>query len=434
MTDPSARPAGSEPDTSSVDLDRLDLSDPFWWGRGADSRAAAFKKLRDERPIAFFDEFEVPGFPRGPGYWALTRFDDVVTVSRHPELFCSGKGTDIADLPIDIAEFYGSMVNMDAPRHTRLRKLVNGSFTPRMVARIDEDVRVKVRGVIADVAGLGECDFVEEIAARLPLRIICEMMGIPEESWQRVYELTNIILGVGDLELTPDIGTLMGASLEMAALASTVGEDRLADPRDDLVSALMHAEVEGERLSPVQLASFFILLAAAGNETTRTAISHGMLLLQRHPDQRADWAADPAEVGPTAVEEIVRWSTPVIRFRRTVTADTELSGHRFREGDKVVMWYESANRDERHFDDPYRFDLRRHPVDHVGFGAGGPHFCLGANLARREIRLMFEEIFRWLPDLEITTEPDYLQSSFIHGIKRMRCRFTPTDVPAVAAA
>jgi len=423
----------SPPGSSPPDLDSIDLSDLTMWTHGSDARAAIFQRLRDDRPVAFFEEVEIPNFGRGPGYHALTRFDDVMTVSRHPEIFCSGKGTSIPDMPIEIAEFYGSMINMDAPRHTRLRKIVNRSFTPRMVARIDEDVRIKARNVIQEVAEVGECDFVEEIAAKLPLRIICEMMGIPQESWHRIFELTNIILGAGDPEFTPDFATLMGASMEMVSLASAVGEDRLANPQDDLVSAMMHAEVDGERLSVMEMGSFFILLAAAGNETTRNAISHGMRLLTDEPAQRADWAANFDEVAPGAVEEIVRWATPVIHFRRTVTEDVVVAEHQFHEGDKVVMFYESANRDERHFDDPYRFDIRRTPNDHVGFGAGGPHFCLGANLARREIRVMFGEIFRWLPDLQITTPPDHLWSGFIHGIKRMRCEFTPTAVPALEA-
>ena len=419
------------PDTTGIDLDALDMAGDLemeLWSHGSETRAAMFKKFRDERPVTFLPEAEVPGLGQGPGFWSVTRFDDVMAVSRHPELFRSGAGTNIIDLPVELLEFYGSMINMDAPRHTRMRKIVNKSFTPKTVARIDEDVRIKARQIVAEVAPLGECDFVERIAAQLPLQIICEMMGIPREQWQRIFELTNIILGAGDPELTPDFATLMTASLEMVMIAQAVGEDRLANPRDDLVSALMHAEVDGERLTTAEMASFFILLAAAGNETTRNAISHGAWLLQNHPDQAAIWRADPEAVSPTAVEEIVRWATPVVHFRRTATEDTELGGQRIAAGDKVVMWYESANRDDRHFADPYRFDVRRTPNEHVGFGAGGPHFCLGANLARREIRVMFEELFRWLPDLEITGPPDHLRSAFIHGIKRMPCRFTPATV------
>jgi cytochrome P450 len=403
------------------------LGDMDWWAHGSEVRAEMFGRLRDEAPVAFAAEPEIPGLPHGPGFWNVTRHADVMTVSRHPELFCSGQGTNIIDMPVEIGEFFGSMINMDAPKHTRLRMIVNRSFTPRMVNRIDEDVRTRARAIVARIADRGSCDVVTELAAPLPLEIICEMMGIPPEQWQRIFELTNVILG--DEESTPDIGALMGAAIEMAQIAQAVGEDRLANPQDDLVSAMMHAEVDGEALQPMEMASFFILLAAAGNETTRNAITHGIRLITEHPDQRERWQADVEAVTPTAVEEVVRWATPVIHFRRTATADTELGGVPIAAGEKVVMWYESANRDERAFDAPFTFDVTRTPNEHVGFGAGGPHFCLGANLARREIRVMFEELFRWLPDIHAVGEPTYLRSSFIHGIKHLRAEYTPATVP-----
>jgi cytochrome P450 len=309
---------------------------------------------------------------------------------------------------------------------------VNRSFTPRTVARIDEDVRRKARAIVARVAPAGSCDVVTELAAPLPLEIICEMMGIPRDQWQRVFELTNVILG--DINSTPDLGALMGAAVEMAEIARAVGENRLAEPQDDLVSAMMHAEVDGEALQPMEMASFFILLAAAGNETTRNAITHGLRLLTLHPDQRDRWSADVEGVSPTAVEEIVRCATPVIHFRRTATADTRVGEVEIAEGYKVVMWYESANRDPRAFDRPDEFDVTRTPNEHIGFGAGGPHFCLGANLARREIRVMFEELFRWVPDIHTVGDPTWLRSPFIHGITAQRAEFTPTEVPAEALA
>ena len=411
------------PDTSGIDLDNLDLTDPSLYLGGAAGRAGLFKKFRDDRPVAFLPEPEIPGFDTGPGFWSLTRYDDVMHVSRHPEIFCSGKGTNIPDIPVEISEFMGSMINMDAPRHTRLRLIVNKSFTPRMVQRIDDDVRDKARAIVARVADRGSCDIVSEIAGPLPLQIICEMMGIPEEQWLRIYECTNVILG--DETTSPTFEVLMAAVMELAMIAQSVGEDRLANPRDDLVSAMMAAEVDGERLAPMEMASFFILLSAAGNETTRNAITHGVHLLTLHPDQREDLRTNFDELIGGAVEEIVRYATPVVHFRRTATEDTMIGDTAIAEGQKVVMWYESANRDERHFDDPYRFDIRRTPNEHVGFGAGGPHFCLGANLARREVRVMFEELFRQIPDIESTGEPDWLQSPFIHGIKHLDVGFTP---------
>jgi methyl-branched lipid omega-hydroxylase len=234
-----------------------------------------------------------------------------------------------------------------------------------------------------------------------------------------------VILGVGDPEYVSTLEELMGAGMELFQYGLTLAQDRMDNPQDDLTTTLMQAEIEDEngrhKLTPGELGSFFLLLVAAGNETTRNAISHGMLALTRHPDQRALWTADPVAVSDTAVEEIVRWASPVIHFRRTAVADAVVGGQEIKAGEKVVMFYNSANRDERQFTDPYKFDVTRTPNEHAGFGAGGPHFCLGANLARREIKLMFEELFRRLPDLEISGEPDYLQSAFIHGIKRMPC-------------
>jgi cytochrome P450 len=405
-------------------VEDIRLADQEFWTLPDAQREAAFGVLRAERPISWHEEFEYPGLPKGPGFWSVTRWEDLWTVSRTPEVFISGKGSNIGDLPLELLEFFGSMINMDTPRHTKLRLLVNKGFTPRMVARVEEMVRQRAVAIVDRVAPLGECDFVNDIAAALPLEIICEMMGIPPTDYRRIYELTNTILGVGDPEFASTIPELMGAGMELFQFAQALGSERLAQPRDDITSALMHAEVDGQRLTEQEFGSFFILLVAAGNETTRNAISHGMKALTDWPDQRRLWQADFERHRATAVEEIVRWATPVIHFRRTASRDTVLGGQAIKEGDKVVMWYNSANRDDGKFADPYRFDLAREPNEHVGFGAGGPHFCLGANLARREIAVMFEELFRRLPDIEISGEPAMLLSAFIHGIKRMPCRFT----------
>jgi cytochrome P450 len=420
--------ASEAPDPSGIDLDTLRWDDPEMW-IGLD-REAVFAAMRAHHPVLWCDEPEIPGFGQGPGFWSLSRYADIMEVSRNPQRFVSGQGTTIPDMPMEIAEFFGSMINMDAPRHTRLRLIVNRAFTPKRVAQIDDQVQAKAEAIVAAVAEKGECDFVPEIAAKLPLEIICDMMGIPPSEYQRVFELTNIILGAGDAEYTPDFMALMNASVELSQMAQELGRHRLEHPADDLTTALMLAEVEGEdgtvqRLSAEELGSFFILLVAAGNETTRNAISHGMYALTTHPDQRRALAADFEAAIPGAVEEIVRWATPVIHFRRTATEDCVIGGQQMAAGDKVVMWFSSANRDEDVFAEPYRFDIARTPNEHVGFGAGGPHFCLGSNLARREITVMFRELFRTLPDIEITGEPAYLQSSFIHGIKRMPCAFTP---------
>ena len=412
---------------TGVSANEVDLSDPGFWARPNEEREAAFAALRREKPVAFFEEpeYSVANLPPGPGYWALTKFDDVWHASRHPDTFSSAQGVNIGDMPPEIAEFFGSMIAMDAPRHTKLRGIVQRGFTPRHIARIEDYIKSTAARIVDRVAPMGECDFVTEIAAQLPLQIICDMLGIPAEKHQRVFELTNMILGVGDPEYSTTIEQLMASAMELYQLAMDLGQERLDDPQDDLTTSLMQAELDGERLTTQEFGSFFILLTAAGNETTRNAISHGMKALTDHPDQRRRWMDDLAGVGPTAVDEIVRWASPVIHFRRTLTKDVEIRGRQIRAGEKVVLWYGSANRDEDHWDRPFTFDVTRKPNDHVGFGAGGPHFCLGANLARREIQVMFEELFTRLPDIEVTGPPEMLQSSFIHGIKRMPCAFTP---------
>jgi cytochrome P450 len=411
--------------TTRTSVDDIDLSDPEFWIQPEADRNAAFALLRREKPVGFFGELRFEEMDAGTGYWGLTRHEDVWWASRHPEVFMSGRGVNMQDLPIEIAEFFGSMLAMDAPRHSQLRGLVQRAFTPKHIKQIDDYIEVKAKEIVDGVAGLGECDFVTEIAAQLPLQIICDMLGIPASQHQRIFELTNIILGVGDPEYATSLEGLMAAATELYQYAFELGGARLKDPADDITSSLMHAELDGVRISAQEFGSFFILLVAAGNETTRNAISHGMKALTDNPDQRAIWVNDFDRVAPTAVDEIVRFATPVIHFRRTATRDIELGGQKIAEGDKVVMWYCSANRDEAKFANPDAFDVLRPANDQVGFGAGGPHFCLGANLARREMTVMFRELFTRLPDIEITGPPDMLQSAFIHGIKRMPCRFTP---------
>lgn len=406
--------------------DDVNLSDFEFWLRPEEEREEAFRLLRAERPVAFFEEPEFENLPPGPGYWSLTKYDDVVFASRHPELFCSGQGSNIGDMPPELMEMLGSMINMDAPRHTKLRLLVNKGFTPRMVARIEEYVHDIARECVADIAAKGSCDFVTEVAAPMPLRIICDMMGIPREDNEFIFQQTNHLLGGLDPEYNESIADMLSGGWNMWNYAQELGALRLKEPQDDITTALMQAEVDGERLTAAEFGSFFVLLCTAGNETTRNAIAHGLLQLTRNPDQRR-WVLEDTETRMApAVEEIVRWSTPVIHFRRTATQDVELpSGrHAFKEGDKAVLWYNSANRDEDQWDRPYEFDAGRTPNEHVGFGGGGPHFCLGANLARREIRVLFEELFRVLPDIEATSEPDMLQSSFIHGMKHLTAEFT----------
>jgi cytochrome P450 len=423
--------------TSSVD--QIDLSDLEWWTRSLDEREEAFALLRAERPIArhvmpAFDSPEAPALSQPETeYWSVTRHADLVEASRQPALFCSGKGTNIMDLPQPFLDFFGSMINMDDPRHARMRRIVSRGFTPRQLELLRADVEGVATEIVDEIAGKGSCDFVTEVAALLPLRVIIDLMGIPRSEEKFIFDRTNVVLGFTDPEYVDDLenpmavmGALLQAGQDLANIVSELARDRAKNPQNDLITALITSEVDGERLTPEELASFFILLVVAGNETTRNAIAHGMTLLTEHPDQRVRWLADLDGLAPTAVEEIVRGASPVIHFRRTVTQDgVRLGDHEFSEGDRVVLWYWSANRDEKIFTDPFRFDIGRSPNEHVGFGGPGPHFCLGAHLARREITVMFKELLRRLPDIHTTAAPERLRSNFINGIKHLPAEFTP---------
>ena len=406
----------------------LDLSDTEFWGRPLAERDAAFARLRALDHPAFFAEPDTP-FPKGPGYYALVRHSDVTEASRHPDVFCSGYGaTQIPDVPAEFNEYFGSMINMDDPRHTRLRRIVSRSFTPRMIQKFEDDVQRAAGQVVSELIETGPCDFVQHVSARLPLKIICEMMGVGDEHYAMVLKNTNIILSGADPEFISEdmneaITQILTAGQELADLVTGLAERSQAEPGDDLVSALATANIDREQLTPAELASFFVLLVVAGNETTRNAISHSLNLFTRHPDQRELLLADfEGRIGP-AVEEIVRYVTPVIWMRRTVTRDAVMNGHAYRQGDKAALLYQAANRDDTVFEDPERFDIARSPNPHVGFGSAGPHFCLGAHLARREITAMLRELFSRVPDIRAAGEPDYLLSSFINGIKHLPCDF-----------
>ena len=420
------RPNGRAPDP--MPLADIDLGSFEFWGLDDDVRDAAFATLRRESPISFHAEPTLPGFPEGPGHWALTRYDDVFHASRHPQLFSSSPSIVIGDTAPEVAELFGSMIVLDDPRHFRMRSIVQKAFTPKMVGKVEEYVRDRARRLVTSMVEDhpdGTCDLVEALSGPLPLQVICDMMGVPEEDHAKVFRWTNVILGVGDEDVAATFEEFQQVAQNMAAYGMALADDRRSTPRDDLATNLVQAEVDGERLSDYEIASFFILLGAAGNETTRNAISHGVVALSRFPDEKARWWADMEGVTRTAAEEIVRWASPVIYMRRRVTEDTELSGVGMAAGDKVSMWYCSANRDDAKFADPWRFDVTRDPNPQVGYGSGGPHFCLGANLARREIALAFGELHRQIPDIVAVEEPAILMSPFIHGIKRLQVAWSP---------
>jgi cytochrome P450 len=415
--------------------DEIDLSDLEFWGRPWEEREGAFVTLRRERPLAHFDE---PDFgdspipmPPGPGFWAVTRHADIAHVSRHPETFLSGPGAvSIADLPQEMVDYFGGMISTDNPRHARLRRIVSTAFSPRVVRSIEDGIQRRADRIIDRVSPLGECDFVTEVAAPLPLEVICDMMGIAPADHPSVFRCSNVILSMGDPEYVPadqhPIEAVLTAGAELTALMQSLASHRLEHPTDDLTSALVNTNIDGEALTAAELSSFFILLVVAGTETTRNAISHGLLALTQYPDQRAVLQGDFETVAPTAVDEIVRWASPVIWMRRTTAHPTSLAGQDLGAGEKVLLFYNSANRDESVFEEPYRFDVRRSPNPHFGFGAAGPHFCLGAHLARQEITVMLRELLNRLPDIEAVGEPERLHSNFINGIKHLSCRFTPT--------
>jgi methyl-branched lipid omega-hydroxylase len=417
----------------AVDLDGIDLSDRDFWLRPPAERHAVFDLLRRQRPFAFFAEPEIPMLETGPGYYAVTRHADLDAISSQPAIFCSGQGAvSITDMPADLNEFYGSLISMDDPRHAKIRRIVSKAFTPRVLERLVGSVQEIVDDVLEQArrtaeAGDGTLDVVADIAAPIPLRVICDMMGVPDEDRALVLAQSNIVLSGGDPELIENqddpLTVFLEAGMALAGVMERLAAERVERPREDLTTALVTTEVDGEQLSHQEIASFFILLLVAGNETTRNAISQGVLALSEHPEQRARWAADPS-LNRTAVEEIVRWTSPITWMRRTATQDGELNGQPFSAGDKFLLFYAAANRDPDVFRDPHVFDLSRDPNPHFGFGAHGPHFCLGAHLARREIAVTFRGLFERLPDLEVTGPPDRLRSSFVNGLKRLPARLT----------
>ncbi len=408
--------------------DQIDLSDPEFWARPLSEREGAFLTLREQKPLGFWAEpdLSAAGIEPGPGYYGVTKFDDIVEISRSPERFCSGRGaTSITDLPEFMNDFFGSMINMDDPRHARLRRIVSAGFTPRMLKKVEDGVAAIASTIVDDVVKNGAGDFVTQVAARLPLKVICDMVGIPASQYDTVFTRSNIILGATDPEYTEQgdptavINALLTAGGDLHALVSDLAAFRREHPTDDLTSALVNATVDGESLTDAELGSFFILLVVAGNETTRNAISHALQLLTENPEQRSILLRDVNGVMSSAVEEIVRVASPVIFMRRTAVVDTTLRGQDVKAGDKFVLYYWSANRDADQFENPFAFDVRRTPNDHVGFGGPGPHFCLGAHLARREISVMLRELYTRLPNVVASGEPDRLRSSFINGIKHL---------------
>jgi cytochrome P450 len=405
---------------SEVDLNNLDAFEKA-------TPHDQFKVLRNEAPV-----YRHVGAPGEEDYWCITKHEDLKLMSKSPQLFSSERMSALMrdPDPESLAMMRLIMINMDPPKHRVYRAIVNKAFTPRMMKGLEAAIDRMVDEIIDNVIEKGECDFVDDLAAPLPMQVICEMMGVPEGDRRAIYELGNKMVGFDDPELhdgirpegadDPDYNE---ASAEMFMYAARLAEKARAHPADDLATALLNAEVDGQKLSEMEFNSFFLLLAVAGNETTRTVTTNGMLDLIHHPDQRRKLQDDMSLLN-SAVEEILRHEPAVHSFRRTAMADTEIRGVPITEGDKLIMWYPSVNRDEDVFDRPDEFDVARSPNDHLSFGVG-EHFCLGANLARMELRKIFGGLLRRLPDIELAAEPRRLRSNFINGVKEMRVEFTP---------
>jgi cytochrome P450 len=406
----------------------IDLSNPELFQN--EEAHEAFRILRREAPVHWN-----PGTDEFNGFWSLTKYEDILFVSRHPEWFISSKG--IAGPGLRHPErFPGatnagnvSIITMDPPRHVKMRRLVNKGFTPRAVNAMEPQIRRIASEILDQLDGKETCDFVLDVASQLPLAVICGMMGLDRKDWPLMFELTNGVLGSGDPEYQTVVpeeqrGTLQAARMtseaarmRMMAFFKEILEERRRRPGNDLVSILVESEVDGEKLTEGDILAFCFLLILAGNETTRNAISGGLVALCQHPEERARLQADMSLID-SAVEEILRWTSPLHHMARQAVTDVEIRGQTIRAGDRVIMWYPSANRDEDIFPDPYRFDITREPNEHLAFGIG-EHFCLGAGFARKEIKVMFEELFRRYPDIQLAGPPERLRSNFINGIKHL---------------
>ena len=404
----------------------LSLFDPDTYRAGPPH--AYLARLRREAPVCWHEK---PGpevtcaSKLDTGYWVLSKYQDVIDVSRNPHLYSSAVGTAFlfdageGDLP----GLQAMLVNMDPPGHVKYRRLVQRGFTPRMVADLEPRIRAHSRRIVDNVARKGSCEFVSELACELPLVLICELMGIPEEDRKQMFDWSNALIGGDDPAMNAGADP-MQVSIQMWMYANALAQKKREQPDDTLISKYVNGEVEGMKISDFELNNFFVLLAVAGNETTRNATSHFMRLMSEHPDQFELLKTDLDRLLPGAIEEALRFSPPVVAFRRTALADNEIRGTHIRKGDKVVLSYPSANRDEEVFADPDHFDIRRSPNNHIAFGIG-EHFCLGANFARMQLRCILRELLTRLPDIRVVGAPKRQRSNLIQGIREMRVEFTP---------
>jgi cytochrome P450 len=389
---------------------------------------AAFARMRQEEPVAWVEE-------EGGGFWAVTKHADVEAVSRDFARFTASRGIRIEQMADDELEARRTMMEFDPPEHARLRRLVQPGFTPKVVATYEAAFRILAGHVLDEILPLGDFDFVTEVSRELPIRLLCRLLGVPEGDAGMLVGWGDQMISNADPEYTPVVIDKVDteeyrllpfrspAALEVFRYAEEIALERRGNPQDDIITTLLTAEPDGQPLTDLEFKNFFTLMMVAGNETTRHTISHGLTYLVAHPDQMEQLRESPDQLSVSATEEILRASTVTMHFRRTATQDTELRGRSIRAGDRVVMWYPSANYDEEVFEDPFTFDIRREPNDHLTFGTGR-HVCLGASLARLEVRVVFEEMLRRVASIELTSQPVRLRSNFINGVKHLPVHVT----------
>ena len=400
---------------------RFDITSHDFWSRPFAERDQIFAQLRTGDGLTWHRPFESLFGMEEPGFWALTRRADIAFVSQHPELFTSAEGVALSPMPAEIQRFASFFLSMDPPQHTVYRRLISSAFTPRNVRQIEDQIHRNAVAIVDDLVGAGDVDFVAACSARLPMLTIMDMLGVPGVDQPAVAYAAEKLFGMSDDEYATPEERAVDPVAQITLLSSTgveLAQFRRKNPGDDLMTSIVNAEVDGHRLTDEEIGAFLILLASAGNDTTKQATTHAMIALADNPAQR-DWLMEDFDerIGP-AVEEFVRWSSPVLQFARFATEDTEINGQPVHTGDKVGLFYCSANRDEAVFADPGVFDLSRSPNPHLGFGGGGPHFCLGSQLAKTELRNLFRELLTRLTTVEFG-EPDLLYSNFVHGVKRL---------------
>ena len=397
----------------------VDLSDPKTFVAGVPHEY--FRVLREQAPVHWQEECRLPGLPKGSGYWVLTRYEDVTGVSKNSNLFSSEEGTCVlADLrPRDLANMREQLINMDPPGHTEIRNLMNPPFKPSTVRGTEEHTRQIVRETIERLEDRSECDFVDAVSAPVSLRALTHFLGVPDKHTKRFYDWTNKLIGASDPEVSSN-GRARFVVFKLFVYAALLARKRRRRPTEDVFSSLVNGSYKGASLRSLTLNMNFFLLLIAGNETTRNALSGGVQALCEHPDQFEKLRQDPSLL-PQAIEEMLRWVTPVMQFRRTALRDTEVGGQEIRKGDKLVMYYGAANRDPAVFADPETFDITRRPNPHLAFGTG-THFCMGSHMARLEMRVTLEELLKRFPNLSLSGPPERLHSNFISGIKRMPIR------------